>query len=50
MLSIDHCHETGAFRGLLCSECNFGLGKFKDDPELLLAAVEYLRKVEGPVS
>jgi len=39
---IDHCHETGRVRGVLCSECNTGLGKFKDNPNLLRRAVEYL--------
>lgn len=41
-LSIDHCHTTGKIRGLLCSECNIGLGKFKDDVNLLEKAKEYL--------
>lgn len=41
-LSIDHCHKTGIVRGLLCSECNTGLGKFKDDIKLLNKAKEYL--------
>lgn len=43
-LSIDHCHESGIIRGLLCRSCNIGLGAFKDDPILLNRAAEYTRK------
>jgi hypothetical protein len=32
-LAVDHCHTTDAIRGLLCSDCNNGLGRFRDDPE-----------------
>ena len=39
---IDHCHRTHVFRGLLCSECNTGLGKFRDDTSLMLKAINYL--------
>lgn len=39
---VDHCHETNAVRGILCSVCNIGLGYFKDDPTRLHSAIEYL--------
>lgn len=39
---IDHCHSTGRVRGILCSECNTGIGKLKDSPELLRRALAYL--------
>lgn len=39
---VDHCHETGKIRGLLCNNCNTGLGRFRDNPMLLQAATIYL--------
>lgn len=44
LLVIDHCHETDEVRGLLCHDCNVMLGNAKDDPDVLLKAVEYLRE------
>lgn len=43
-LVVDHCHVTGAIRGLLCHWCNRGIGLLRDDPGLLIRAAEYLRK------
>ncbi len=42
-LAVDHCHKTGKIRGLLCTNCNKGLGHFKDSPDLLTKAIEYLK-------
>lgn len=43
-LSIDHCHKTGQIRELLCHDCNTGIGKFKDNIDLLKQAIAYLEK------
>ena len=41
-LYVDHCHETGEVRGLLCFRCNTMLGNAGDSPEVLRLAAEYL--------
>lgn len=42
MLCVDHCHESGKFRGLLCDNCNTAIGLMKDDVDSLKKAIEYL--------
>ena len=39
---VDHNHDTGEVRGLLCNHCNRGIGLLGDDPEVLLRAIHYL--------
>jgi len=43
---IDHNHETGKVRGILCSNCNSGIGMFKDNIEILASAIKYLKQTE----
>ena len=49
VLEVDHCHITGQFRGWLCKNCNTGLGKFFDDSQFLIKAIEYLHKDPVPI-
>jgi len=46
VLYVDHCHTTGKVRGILCHNCNSGLGHFKDNIELLKKAIDYLKEEE----
>lgn len=41
-LHVDHCHDTGRVRGLLCDQHNLLLGRFDHDPALLRRAADYL--------
>lgn len=45
---VDHCHDANFVRGLLCANCNNGLGRFKHQVDILEQAVEYLRKCRLP--
>ncbi|MFE2563042.1 endonuclease VII domain-containing protein [Streptomyces mirabilis] len=46
-LALDHDHETGAFRGLLCANCNRGIGYLQDSPDIARSALAYLEKWKG---
>ena len=46
-LAVDHCHDTGMIRGLLCGNCNSGIGNLRDDISLLKKAIEYLESYEN---
>lgn len=41
---VDHDHKTLAIRGILCGNCNRGLGMMQENPEILNAAIQYLAK------
>ena len=42
-LDVDHDHQTGKVRGLLCRRCNIAIGQFEDDPDLIDRIASYLR-------
>lgn len=44
---VDHDHRTGTVRGILCEMCNGGLGQFRDNPETIESAIEYLERHAG---
>ncbi len=41
---VDHCHSSGKVRGLLCNECNRGLGYYHDNPVALRNAAKYIEE------
>jgi len=47
-LAVDHDHATGCYRGLLCMNCNMAIGKFRDRPDLLRKAADYLEAGGSP--
>ncbi|MGJ5988398.1 endonuclease VII domain-containing protein [Streptomyces acidiscabies] len=42
---VDHCHETGRVRGVLCFNCNSAIGKLGDDPDAVRRAASYLEGI-----
>lgn len=51
-LLVDHCHETGKVRGLLCRGCNGGIGFFRENPSAMRKAaeyIEYFKSNPGPI-
>ena len=44
---VDHCHAGSGFRGVLCNYCNLGLGNFRDSPDFLRKAANYLEAHYG---
>lgn len=45
-MAVDHCHTTGAIRGLLCKNCNTALGSVKDDINILQNMITYLQSTQ----
>lgn len=46
-LVMDHCHVTNKVRGILCNQCNSGIGLFKESATMLRLAIDYLREYKN---
>ena len=44
VLDVDHCHESGKVRGLLCRQCNLALGNSREDTKVLRGLIKYIQK------
>lgn len=49
-INTDHDHETGFYRGILCTRCNFTLGLVKDDIDTLYKLIQYLTERQGKIT
>lgn len=47
---IDHDHQTGVVRRLLCHNCNVAIGHLRDDPQLIRAAATYIETFQAPTT
>lgn len=50
LLGVDHDHTTGKIRGLLCNRCNRVLGLFRDNPDVIKRALDYVRSRRPKIS
>ena len=44
--SVDHCHKTGKVRSLLCTQCNSGIGFFRENITVMKKAIQYIKKYQ----
>lgn len=48
LLCVDHCHTSGKVRALLCNNCNTGIAMLKENEDVLLSAIDYLKYYHTP--